>query len=64
MPATCPFSCLEVDKASPRDVGVSLLSLAARVGAIVVAGQKQDDAMAMGMTEHAQKHRVSSGSSG
>jgi len=64
MPATCPFLCLEVGKASSRDVDLSLLPLATRVGALVVAGQKQDDAMAMGMTEHAQKHRVSSGRSG
>jgi hypothetical protein len=46
--------------ASPGDVDLALLALAARVGALVVAGQKQDDAIAVGMTEHPQKHRISS----
>jgi hypothetical protein len=64
MPATRPLSCLEVGEASPRDIDFSLLPLAARVDALVVAGQEQNDPMAVGMTEHPQEHRTSSGRTG
>jgi hypothetical protein len=58
------ISLWRMPDAAARDLDLSLLSLATRVGTLIVAGQKQDDAMAMGMTEHAQKHRLSSGRTG
>ena len=64
MPATRALSCLEVGKAAPRDVDLSLLPLSAWVGALVVAGQKQNDPLAVGMTEHPQEHRILSGRTG